>query len=368
VQDDRQAARRILAAGLVTFVLMGFGQSLFGPTLPEATRQFSLAEGQAALLVTAQWVGSALGVVIMYFLSQRIVPRHALALLALGAVGLAWQPAWSPMLAASVIFGMGYGMSAASFNPRVMRAYGDKGASMVAMLNAAFAAGAIVAPLVFVWSGSASAPVFAGMAVVLAGVWLLAAERRNGGVVEGGPAARPSFRLDLPILGFGVVGVGVEASLIGLGPTALVAAGETEAAAAGYLSAFFVLFLAARIVLSVMAHRVPAFAIFLAAMAWTVLCALAAIFGHPGWAFVAQGLAAGMFFPGYYVTAAQRMGEDPRVTPVILSAGLIGGIGSPFLAAGLMGALGDRGFFWLLLGVSLPTTLVAMALFRRMGR
>jgi fucose permease len=334
--------------------------------LPEATRIFALAEGQAALLVTAQWVGSAFGVVLMYFLSHRIVPRHALALLAVGAMGLAFQPAWNAMLVASAVFGMGYGMSAASFNPRVMRAYGEKGASMVSMLNAAFAAGAIVAPLVFVWTGSASAPVFAGMAVVLAAVWLLATERRGE---PGGPqtqAARPGFRLDLPILALGMIGVGMEASLIGLGPTALVAAGETEEAAARYLSAFFVLFLVARVVLSLMAHRVAAFSIFLTAVVWTVACALAAIFWHPGTAFVAMGLAAGMYFPGYYVTAALRMGDDPRVTPVILSAGLLGGIGSPFLAAALMGGLGERGFFWLLLGVSLPTALAGLALSRRM--
>ncbi len=164
------------------------------------------------------------------------------------------------------------------------------------------------------------------------------------------------------------MGVGIEASLIGLGPTALVAAGETEEAAARYLSAFFVLFLLARVVLSVMAHRVPAFGIYAFAMLWSVACALAAVLWHPGLAFVSLGLAAGMFFPGYYVTAARRMGEDPRVTPVILSAGLVGGIGAPFVAAALMGGLGERGFFWLVLGVTLPTALAALALFRPMNR
>ncbi len=168
------------------------------------TRKFALAEGQAALLVTAQWVGSALGVVLMYFQSHRVAPRHALAFLAVGATGLAVQPGWGAMLAASVVFGMGYGMAAASFNPRVLRAFGDRGASVLSMLNAAFAAGAIVAPLVFVWTGSASSLVFAGMAVVLALVWLPAGERGQGGAAAATLAARPGFRPDFVILAFGV--------------------------------------------------------------------------------------------------------------------------------------------------------------------
>jgi MFS transporter, FHS family, glucose/mannose:H+ symporter len=49
-----------------------------------------------------------------------------------------------------VIFGMGYGIATVVFNPRVLRAFGAKGPSMVSLLNAMFAVGAIVAPLGFV--------------------------------------------------------------------------------------------------------------------------------------------------------------------------------------------------------------------------
>ena len=67
------------------------------------------------------------------------------------------------------------------------------------------------------------------------------------------------------------------ASLIGLGSTALITAGESEIRAAQLLSAFFVVFLLARIVLGVMAHRVPSFAIYTAAMFWAALSALVAL-------------------------------------------------------------------------------------------
>lgn len=367
MQDNMRAAWRLLFAGLATFALMGFGQSLFGPTLPEATRRFLLPEGEAALLVSAQWIGSAIGVATMFLLSHRIVPRHALALLTLGAAGLAAQPAWGAMLAASVVFGVGYGMATASFNPRVLKAFGDRGASMLSLLNAAFAAGAIVAPLVFVWLGSASALVFALMAGGCALVWVFAGEP-SGTAATTAPVARTGLRPHWPILAFGAISVGIEASLIGLGPTALISAGVTEAHAAQYLSAFFLAFLAARVVLGFTAHRVTPFAIYLAAMVWAAACALAAAVWLPGPAFVAMGVSAGMFFPGYFVAAAGKMGDDPRVTPLILSAGLAGGIGAPFLLGALMAGLGERGFFWLLVGITVPTALVALLSARAMRR
>lgn len=361
-----RAALKMLFAGFATFILMGFGQSLYGPTLPEATRIFRLPEGTAALLVTAQWVGSALGVVMMYFNGHRIVPRHALAVLAIGASGLAAQPGWWAMLVASLVFGMGYGMAAACFNPRVLLAFGRKGPSVLNQLNAAFAVGAIVGPLVFVWVGGASATVFWLVAGVSAVVWVFAEDGQSKAM---GPRVAPQGQLrpHWPILAFGAVGVGIEACLIGLGPTALIAAGETEAAAARYLSAFFLAFLAARIVLGFMAHLVQAFHVYVLAMLCALLCIGCALFWAPGPAFVAMGIAGGMLFPSYFLTAARKMGDDPRVTPLTLGAGLVGGIGMPYLLANLVAGFGERGFFVLLAGLVAPTLALALLQSRRMA-
>ena len=167
MRDQMRGEGRLVFAGLATFVVMGFGQALIGPTLPEVTRIFVLPDGQAAVLVSALWIGSALGVGLMYRFGSKALPRHALALLALGAVALALRPVWGVMLAGAMVFGIGFGMATAIFNPRFLKAFGARGASMLSLLNAAFAAGAIVAPLVFVAVGGASRIVFA-MAVGLA--------------------------------------------------------------------------------------------------------------------------------------------------------------------------------------------------------
>jgi MFS transporter, FHS family, glucose/mannose:H+ symporter len=365
--DEMRGHVRLLLAGLASFALMGFAQALIGPTLPEARRLFALTQGQATLLITALWVGSALGVAVMYAFGPRVNPRHAVGLLTLGSAALAWQPAWAAMLLGALIFGVGNGMATGLFNPRVLRTYGSRGASMLSLLNAAFAAGAIVAPLIFVAVGGVSRSVFAMTAALCAVVWVLSGEKAGTHAVTI-PAGRPGFRIHWPILVFGAVGVGIEASLIGLGPSALITAGATEEQAARLLSAFFVAFLLSRIVLGFMAHRVPSFMLFFAALAFTALSALAAALWAPGPAFVAMGIASGMFFPGFFVTASRKMGEDARVTPVILSAGLVGGIGAPLVLSALTSGLGDRGFFWLLFGIALPVAGLALLAMRGMAR
>lgn len=356
----------LLLTGLATFVLMGFGQALIGPALPEMTRLFDLQPGAAGMLVSAQWVGSAVGVAVMYGWSRHVSPRLALAMLALGGAGLAVQPAWWAVLVSAVVFGTGYGMATAVFNPRVLRAFGARGASMLSLLNAAYAAGAIVSPLAFVALDNSSRLAFGFAVVAYLAIWLLSAEREKAA-----DAPRPvqtGFRPHWPILIFAAIGIGIEASLAGLGPTALVRAGHGEEAAARLLSAFFLAFLLSRIGLGMVAHRFSSFTIYAAAIVLAVAAALVSVAGAPGPGFVAMGVSAGMFFPGIFVTGTRKMGDDPRVTPVILGAGLVGGIGMPVLLSALTAGMGPLGFFWLLLAITVPTALAALASLRGMAR
>lgn len=357
----------LLLTGLTTFVLMGFGQALIGPALPEMTRIFGLQDGAAGLLISAQWGGSAVGVGVMYRWSRHVTPRLALALLALGGAGLALQPAWWLVLVSAVVFGTGYGMATAVFNPRVLRAFGVRGPSMLSLLNAAYAAGAILSPLAFVALGNSSPMGFGFAAISYLVILVLSADRGDQAAAVA-TSSRSGFRPHWPILIFAAIGIGIEACLAGLGPTALVRAGLTEEAAAQQLSAFFLAFLTARIILGVLAHRFGSFSIYAAAMVLAVVAAGIAVLGAPGAGFVMMGISAGMFFPGVFVTAARKMGDDPRVTPVILWAGLVGGIGLPPLLSALSAGMGPLGFFWLMLAIVVPTAIAALLCLRSMAR
>ncbi len=354
----------LLFAGVATFVMMGAGQSLYGPALPAFSRLFGVSLAEAGVLVSAHWVGCFLGVGLMYLRGGGITPRHALAAMAVGAAGVAALAGWWATIASAVVFGAGYGLSTAVFNPRVLRAFGTYGPSMLSMLNATFGIGAIAAPLIFVALGSDPRWSFGLTAALAAVIWLFAGPA--GRVAAAPPGAVRAFRPHWGIMAFGAVAIGMEACLIGLGPSALIRAGVAEARAAELLSAFFFVFLAARVALIFVAHRVAPFLLFTLALAVAALCALGTVFISPAVFFVAMGAPAGLFFPGFYVTASGKMGEDLRVPPTIIAAGLVGGIGAPLIVAPLMAGMGDRGFFWLIAGIALMLTLAALASLRRM--
>ena len=56
----------LLITGIASFVLMGAGQSLFGPALPAFARDLGLTVAEAGWLISALWVGSILGVACMF--------------------------------------------------------------------------------------------------------------------------------------------------------------------------------------------------------------------------------------------------------------------------------------------------------------
>lgn len=364
MRELMKANAALLFAGIAGFIVMGAGQSLYGPTLAVYARQFGISIGAAGILVSAHWVGCAIGVAVMYFHAARATPRHVLFLMALGSIVMAAGPHWIIVLIGAWLFGCGYGAATVVFNPRMLQAFGPRGPAMLSLLNATFGIGAIAAPLVFVALGSAPMLVFGLLGALTLLVWL-----GSGGAGRPeqtvAPQKRPVFRPDLPFLLFPVIAIGIEATLAGLGPAALVAAGLTEPEAAKLLSVYFVSFLAARIGLIFIAHLIEPFFLFTLAVAAATAASLAAALIDPSLGFVALGLCVALFFPGFFVAATNRMGPDPRVAPTIIAAGLVGGIFMPLLFAPFLAALGKLGFFWVMAGLSGGLTLAALIVMSR---
>ena len=366
MRELMKANAGLLIVGIATFVLMGAGQSLYGPALPAFSRIFGVSIGMAGVLVSAHWVGCAIGVAAMFFQGRHVTPRHVVIAMGLGAAIIATGLGWGLTILGAVIFGAGYGSATVVFNPAMLRAFGARGPAMLSLLNATFGIGAIGAPLMFVALSNDPAKTFAlcaGLALVIA----LGAGAARPALA--GPAEKPDtkFRLHLPILGFGVMAIGLEACLIGLGPTALIAAGETEVNAAQLLSMFFFAFLAARVMLIFTAHMLAPFTLYLLAILGTFGTALGAAVIAPGVFFVAMGAFAGVYFPGFYVTASAKMGLHPRVAPTIIASGLIGGIFAPLLLSPWLTSLGDRGFFWVIAAIAGGLALAALFNLRRMN-
>lgn len=335
----------LLFAGVASFILMGAGQSLYGPVLPAFSRAFGLDVSTVGLLVSAHWVGCAAGVGAMFLAPTKIGPRHVLAAMLVGALLLAWGANFSIALAGGFLFGAGYGAATVVFNPRVLRAFGPRGPAMLSLMNAAFGIGAIIAPLGYVALNSNPAPTFAICAALIAVVWLLAG-RAGENSATAPPSAAAPFAPHWPILIFHGLAIAIEACLIGLGPTALIRAGVAEVRAAELLSAFFIGFLLARLILTFIAHRLDVFGVGATAL---TLCGIASLFAatiSPSAGFVVMGLCAGVFFPTIYVAASGTMQGHPRTAVAIIAAGMVGGIFAPLILSPLLPYMGDVGFFW----------------------
>jgi MFS transporter, FHS family, glucose/mannose:H+ symporter len=367
VRDLLKTNASLLAVGILTFILMGAGQSLYGPALPAFARDYDIRLGIAGLLISAHWIGCALGVAAMFVWGRFVTPRVVVVIMGVGAVLLASGLAWAVTLAGGLLFGAGYGCATVVFNPRMLRAFGVRGPAMLSLLNATFGIGAISAPLVFVALDNDPLATFA-ICAALAAVLALLAGKAGGAEALDGKATDLRFRPHWPALCFAVIAIGIEATLIGLGPAALIKAGETETAAAQLLSAFFLAFLAARLLLTFTAHLLPSFTLFTLAMLGTCLTCLLAATLAPGPSFVAMGFFAGMFFPSEYVTASRKMGAHPMVAPAIIAAGLVGGIAFPLIVSPFLYALGAHGFFWLAAATSGTLALIALASLRPMNR
>lgn len=330
----------LLGAGMGTFFLLGIVQAVYGPALPIIARETGISLAEASVLFTAHWVGAAAGVAAMFLFGPRLTPRRLLLSLAVGAGLMGAGLGWPAMLAGATLAGFCQGCGAVLFNPRLLAVFGARGPAMLSFINALYGAGAILGPLALTAAGGAYGLVFLVLAMACALLWPGARDVGRVPAVRAGGPLRP----DWVILALGAAGLGFEAALIGLGPAALVRSGESEIRAAELSSAFFVAYLLARVLLTFAAHRIAAHRLLLLSLAG-VAATMAVALLWPDWGFVLSGAFAAMIFPGYFVEGMRRMGGDPRVSPLIVAGGLVGGIGLPFLLARLAEGMGAQGFF-----------------------
>ncbi len=356
----------LLITGCAAFTMMGAGLSLYGPSVLSYQDLFSLSTEQASRVLSAHWIGSLSAVLVMFLFPGRIGPRPGLFMLAAGAALLGSGVSWGITLLGAAVLGVGYGALTAVFNPRILAAYGTRGPAMLSLINAVFSLGAIMAPLAFSLVTVHPERLFMVLAAITALIFLGAGPATRATSVGGN--AGTGFRIRPLILIFGAFGIGLEVSIVGLGPAALVRSGVAEDASAQLLSAFYLTFLFGRIALIFLADRVPSFALFAAGMMLTTAGMFGCALISPAWVFPFIGLAAGMFFPGYYVTGTALMGDDPRVSPFLIGIAQVGAMILPMVLAQTIEPFGPRGFFWVTGGLTLALSGLAALSFGPFSR
>ncbi|HEY0213532.1 MAG TPA: MFS transporter [Paenirhodobacter sp.] len=356
----------LFTASILSFILMGGGQSMMGPALPEFRTIFGLSIASVSVIVTAQWVGALIGVIFLYFASGRDWLRPAFALLTIGAALMALMPGWPLTIIGSFCFGAGYGATLALVNSRLLAAFGNYGPSMISLVNALFGGGAIVAPLLFVALGRSPQIAFGLLAVMLLIVLGFSLRLPTvRGKSDTGARAK-TFRPSLSMLFVGASGTGIEACLIGFGPVILARSGLTETAAAGALSLFFVFFLTGRLVLSYLGNKLPAAPMLLAGFAGgAVMLSLAASGIAAQYTYALSGFFIGSLFPNFFVLGSKRLGDDHRTGPALVGAALAGGVTGPLIIGQLIEKVDPLTPFWILAGYALCIVLVGAVVFGR---
>lgn len=357
----------LLTTGMAAFILLGLAQAIFGPVLPVYAKAFDLQIASVSWVLSLFWLGCLGAVIAVYLLPAALGPKSGLALAALGTGLMALMLNWPLVLLGAVLFGAGYGVIAAVYNPRVLAAFGPRGPAMMSLLNAIFTIGAIAAPQIFLAFDRNPGLTFFSFAAFTTAI--LAATLLMGDTRVTATAQTTDMPIDPLTLGFAAFGIGLESSLVGLGPTALVLAGKTEVEATQLLSLFFLTYLAARLSLVFIAHLIPAFVLYSMSVSLLGVLTAAILLGADiGVVFPMMGFACGPLFHGAYLTGLKRMEASTRVSALLLGAGLVGAILLPMGISQLLAGLGPMGFFQIAMALTAAMALAAWASARRMLR
>jgi fucose permease len=137
----------LLCAG---FVVNGIVICFIGPILPVFMAKWGLDDSRAGLFSFVQFSGSVAGVLLSSPLvsAKGFKPAITLGLAMLGAgFALLNAPTFALALAASGIYGLGYGFATPGTNLWVGESYGGRRASALSIMNLAWTAGAISSSL-----------------------------------------------------------------------------------------------------------------------------------------------------------------------------------------------------------------------------
>lgn len=166
------ARRHLLIMGFAAFFLLGAQQAMYGPSLPQFRAKFGLGVDQVSAVVSAQFLGAFIAIVVSGVLIRRLGYRRVLVAGSLGvavglvAVGVVTQ--WWQVVASAFVAGLGFGLLNLAFNLLLALSFRPNAAPALNLLNAVFGVGAMVSPLLV----ARFEPRLATPFVILAGVAL----------------------------------------------------------------------------------------------------------------------------------------------------------------------------------------------------
>jgi MFS transporter, FHS family, glucose/mannose:H+ symporter len=324
---------------LMLAAAVGFLLSLYGPSIPDLRAAYGVGGGGSALVLSLHFAGAMTGIG-WWGLERRLAPRTwlvvAAVLVAGGAVGIAFAPAWPVVLAAAFGLGVGFGVVVVEINVLFAEAFGERTTAMLNLLGACFGAGAILGPLAVAASGGYRLPFCVGAGAALAAL-ALAGDLPRTARLPAPAGDRPPFAVVWGFVALCALYVGVESGIGGFETTSLRAGGAGKAAAASWTAGYWAAITTGRLLAIPLALRVPAPVL----AAGSLLLAAAALgLAHvPALAPVAYtlaGLALGPVFPTALAWLAQAAPGARGATAMVFAAANLGGVVLPVMIGRLV--------------------------------
>ncbi|HKK48686.1 MAG TPA: MFS transporter, partial [Alkalispirochaeta sp.] len=147
--------RLLLIAASTAMFALGAASALYGPFFPYFSETLDLSPSRLGLLPGLHFAGATMGVLFGGMVARRVGYRRVLMTGAVvltagyGAVAVAWT--WPLLQMGAALLGLGFGLLV-NVNILVDEAFGEMGAAALQLVNALFSVGAIVAPLLAIFS------------------------------------------------------------------------------------------------------------------------------------------------------------------------------------------------------------------------
>jgi fucose permease len=336
---------------------MGGFTSSYGVMVPYFRDKFSLNLAESGFIFFAHGVTALIGVVIGTITVSKFKAAYVgglgAPLMGVGAILIGVAPSWNITLLGVTVVGVGFGACDATISQFLSRGGSEKAVRLVNILNAGFAIGAVIGPILI---AGAVPDMFGQLLFAWAAVFFVVGymfiSNTSGYLKRDHSTAKPDgHKLVFSMLLLGIAFyVGVEVGASGWIPTYMIDQNYSAQMGATALALFFLALAAGRILILPLAKKYSPTQIVLAS---AILIILSLFFvGFTSYAllgFTIMGFVCGPVFPTAMVWAVRINPGDPRTAGFMMFAAIAGASISPSLMGIVMQKTGTDILAWLLM-------------------
>jgi MFS transporter, FHS family, glucose/mannose:H+ symporter len=344
-------------SGISIFAVMGGFTSSYGVMVPYFRDKFSLNLAESGFIFFAHGVTALIGVVMGTITVSKFKAAYVgglgAPLMGVGAILIGVAPSWNITLLGVTVVGVGFGACDATISQFLSRGGSEKAVRLVNILNAGFAIGAVIGPILI---AGAVPDLFGQLLFAWAAVFFVVGymfiSNTSGYLKRDHSTAKPDghkFVFSMLLLGIAFY-VGVEVGASGWIPTYMIDQNYSAQMGATALALFFLALAAGRILILPLANKYSPTQIVLAS---GILIILSLFFiGFTPYAllgFSLMGFVCGPVFPTAMVWAVRINPGDPRTAGFMMFAAIAGASISPSLMGIVMQKTGTDILAWLLM-------------------